>query len=60
MAGVHYRSDGTEGINLGEKVALSLLSDESFTRNIPFNGFTLTKFDGTRITVGGKQTVAGL
>jgi membrane-associated phospholipid phosphatase len=60
MAGVHYRSDGAEGMNLGEKVALSLLSDESFTRNIPFNGFTLTTFDGTKITVGTKQTVSQL
>lgn len=56
MAGVHYRSDGTEGMILGEKVALALLEDESFTRHIPFSGYSLTKFDGTTITVGTKQT----
>lgn len=56
MAGVHYRSDGTEGILLGEKVGIALLEDESFTRNIPFSGFTLTKFDGTKITIGAKKT----
>ncbi len=57
MAGVHYRSDGTEGILLGEKVAIALLQDEAFTRNIPFNGYSLTKFDGTTITVGARQSV---
>lgn len=58
MAGVHYRSDGIEGIKLGEKVALALLADESFTRNIPFRGYSLTTFDGQKITVGAKQTPA--
>ncbi len=56
MAGVHYRSDGTEGILLGEKVAIALLEDQAFTRNIPFNGFSLTKFDGTKVTIGAKKT----
>jgi len=60
MAGVHYRSDGTEGILLGEKVAIALLQDESFTRNIPFKGYTLTKFDGTRTIVGARQSAAML
>ncbi len=55
-AGVHYRTDCDQGLLLGEKVALSLLQDESFTRNIPFKGFTLTKFDGTKITIGAKKT----
>lgn len=56
QAGVHYRTDCDQGLFLGEQVALSLLEDESFTRNIPFNGFTLTKFDGTKITIGAKKT----
>ena len=59
-AGVHYRSDGIEGILLGEKVAIALLNDEAFTRNIPFFGFSLTKFDGTKITVGAKKQVQKL
>jgi hypothetical protein len=56
-AGVHYRADCEEGLYLGEKVALAILNDESFTRNIPFNGYSLTKFDGTQITIGAKKNV---
>jgi len=59
-AGVHYRSDGIEGILLGEKVAISLLQDEAFTSNIPFKGYSLTKFNGTKITVGPKKYVKQL
>lgn len=55
-AGVHYRSDYYEGLILGEKVAISVLEDEAFTRNIPFKGYTLTKFDGTKITIGAKKS----
>ena len=53
-AGVHYRSDGDLGMNLGEKVAISFLEDlaDSYSReNSSFAGFTLRKFDGTTITV---------
>lgn len=60
MAGVHYRSDGIEGMLLGEQVALALLQDESFTRFIPFTGFSVTTFEGTKITIGAKQTAPGL
>lgn len=59
-AGVHYRSDGVEGMILGEKVALALLEDEGFTRNIPFDGFTVTKFDGTQVTIGQRQAAPQL
>ena len=59
-AGVHYRSDGWQGMLLGEKVAIALLNDESFTRNIPFSGYSLTKFDGTKITIGAKQNTRQL
>lgn len=51
MAGVHYRSDSTSGIELGEKVAISILRDQKLLFNEPFAGFTFTKFDGTVITV---------
>jgi membrane-associated phospholipid phosphatase len=50
-AGVHYRSDGIEGLRLGEKVALALLRDLRETYAEPFPGFTLTRFDGTLVTV---------
>jgi len=51
IAGVHWRTDATESNLLGEEVAISILSDQRATYNEPFNGFTFTKFDGTKITV---------
>jgi membrane-associated phospholipid phosphatase len=50
-AGVHWRSDGTESMLLGEAVAISILRDGKACYNENFNGFSLTKFDGTTITV---------
>ena len=50
-AGVHWRSDGTESMLLGEAVAISILRDGKSCYNENFNGFSLTKFDGTTITV---------
>ena len=51
FAGVHYRSDGREGILLGEQVAIRLMQDLKTLYNEPFSGFTLKKFDGTSITI---------
>jgi hypothetical protein len=48
---VHYRSDGIQGILLGEAIALSILRDTATIYNEPFPGFTLTKFDGTPLTI---------
>jgi len=50
-AGVHWRSDSVEGINLGEKAAISLLQDMKLTLTEPFEGFSFTKFDGTSIVI---------
>lgn len=50
-AGVHWRSDGTESMLLGETLAISILRDSKGCYNEQFNGFSLTKFDGTTITV---------
>ena len=50
-AGVHWRTDGIEGLKLGEAVAICFLQDRKTLYNEPFSGFTLTKFDGTTITV---------
>jgi hypothetical protein len=50
-AGVHWRSDGIEGMNLGEAVAIGILQDYSATYQEVFGGFSLTKFDGTKITI---------
>ena len=51
IAGVHYRTDSTGGIELGEQVAISVLRDQKLQFNEPFAGFTFTKFDGTVVTV---------
>ena len=58
FAGVHYRSDCYEGMLLGEKIAISVLNDEAYIGNEKFKGYTLTKFDGKRITIGEKVTVS--
>jgi membrane-associated phospholipid phosphatase len=51
IAGVHWRSDGIEGLKLGEAVAISILTDRRKCYNEDFAGYSLTKFDGTTITV---------
>jgi hypothetical protein len=50
MAGIHWRSDGQEGLKLGEAVAIAILQDLKDTNCEPFE-FTFTKFDGTKITI---------
>ncbi len=50
-AGVHYRSDSVPGLLLGEEVALRILADFRAVYAEDFAGFTLTKFDGTVVTV---------
>ena len=51
FAGIHYRSDYTQSLRLGEMVAISALRDRKLTYNESFEGFTFTRFDGSRITV---------
>jgi hypothetical protein len=51
IAGVHWRTDATEALKLGEDVSISILKDTKSCFSEPFNGFSLTKFDGTTITV---------
>jgi hypothetical protein len=50
-AGVHFRSDSIEGLKLGEAVAIGLLADYSRTYNERFDGFILTRFDGSKVRV---------
>jgi hypothetical protein len=50
MAGVHYRSDYSESIIIGEKIAISILNDHRRTYNEDYS-FSFTKFDGTPITI---------
>jgi hypothetical protein len=51
IAGVHWRSDAWESLKLGEAVTIGILTDMKSCYNEVFEGFVLTKFDGTRITV---------
>jgi hypothetical protein len=51
IAGVHWRSDATESLLLGEEVALRYLAEERSCFNEAFSGFSLTRFDGTRTVV---------
>lgn len=50
-AGVHWRSDATESLKLGEQIAIGLLQEQRSCYNEDFGGFGLTKFDGTVVTV---------
>jgi hypothetical protein len=50
-AGVHWRSDATESMLLGEAVAIGVLKDQKLSYNEQFNGFSLKKFDGTTVIV---------
>lgn len=51
MSGVHYRSDNSSGLAQGEEVAIRFLAEKRTTYLEPFNGFNLTKFDGTSIVI---------
>jgi hypothetical protein len=52
FAGIHWRSDYTAGLILGEAVAISILRDQrDVYAGEDFAGFTITKFDGTTIAV---------
>jgi hypothetical protein len=50
-AGVHWRSDGREGLKLGEAVAVGILRDLRMTCRETFDGFSFTKFDGSTVTI---------
>jgi PAP2 superfamily len=50
FAGIHWRTDFTEGAKLGEAVAIGILQEQKATYNEP-SSFSLTKFDGTTVTI---------
>lgn len=54
MAGVHWRSDYTESVKLGERVALSILYKQRRDYNEKGWSFRLTTFAGERVTVNEK------
>jgi hypothetical protein len=43
-AGIHYRSDGIEGLLLGEQVAVRYLQDHLRATDLPFDGYRLEPF----------------
>jgi hypothetical protein len=50
-AGVHWRSDGMNGLLLGEALAIKVLKDLKVNYWETFNGWQLTKFNGKTITI---------
>ncbi|HEX8831754.1 MAG TPA: hypothetical protein VF705_11330, partial [Longimicrobium sp.] len=50
-AGVHWRSDYTESLLLGEQVAIAMLQEMSLGFNEDDAFFELTKFDGIKIRI---------
>jgi hypothetical protein len=51
FAGIHWRSDATGGMRLGEEVAISILEDLVNTFAEDFPGFQFTKFDGQKMHI---------
>lgn len=51
MAGIHWRTDYSASIRLGEQVTINLLFDQKGCYNEPFEGFTFKSFDGETVTV---------
>ena len=51
IAGVHWRTDGTEGLAVGEQVAIGILRDIKRVYNESFDGFRFRGFAGNTITV---------
>lgn len=50
LAGIHWRTDYTESVRLGERIALGILEEQALTYNEPAS-FTLTTFDGRTVTI---------
>jgi len=50
-AGIHYNSDTMAGLALGEAVGISVLQDMARTYSERFDGFRLTRFDGSAVVI---------
>jgi hypothetical protein len=50
FAGIHWRTDASEALTLGEEVAIGILEEQQATYH-EGGRFTLTKFDGTTVTI---------
>ena len=53
-AGVHYRSDYSESLLLGESIALEILKEQASTYNELFS-FRVTKFDGSTVVIRSRR-----
>jgi hypothetical protein len=51
VAGVHWRSDAFESLRIGQKVAISLLQEQSVIHNEANPSYIFRGFDGERIVV---------
>jgi len=57
-AGVHYRADALQGILLGERVAIEYLREQACKYSEQtFQGFVITKVDGTRILISANGII---
>lgn len=50
FAGIHYRTDATEGFKLGEELVIALLQEWKHTWKEPVR-FRFTRFDGRRVEI---------
>lgn len=50
FAGIHWRTDYSESLKLGEAVAIGILEEQKATYR-EGGSFTLTRFDGTTVTI---------
>jgi hypothetical protein len=48
---VHFRSDSIEGLKLGEEVEIALVAETSRTCYEAFDGFVLSRFDGSKVRI---------
>lgn len=51
FAGIHWRTDATTGLFLGEQVGISVLRDLKNSYAEEYDGFSFTGFDGTNINI---------
>lgn len=53
LAGVHWRTDYTEAVRLGEQVALQILAEQQETYNERYS-LSVTTFDDTTVAIGNQ------
>jgi membrane-associated phospholipid phosphatase len=51
MAGVHWRSDYTQSLRLGEAIAIGIFQEQKILYKEMLGPFEFTRFDGTRVSI---------